>query len=172
MGQGEGDPSRSAKQLGLPVKIVVFNNGALGFIELERKSSGFVDTGTGLENPDFVAMAETVGIRGIRVADLTELERRMAEALAHPGPASVISCRMSLATGSVLIVAASAAKAAKINSRRSGVNPQGEGPVEARRRCQARDAAGYQCSIHTSKSASASTRCRTPAGAQMQVAAG
>ena len=32
----------SLAQLGLPVKVVVFNNGALGFIELEQKSAGFL----------------------------------------------------------------------------------------------------------------------------------
>ncbi len=45
-------------QLGLPVKVVVFNNGALGFIELEQKSTGFLDFGTDLKNPNFAAMAE------------------------------------------------------------------------------------------------------------------
>ncbi|HZU91800.1 MAG TPA: ubiquinone-dependent pyruvate dehydrogenase, partial [Stellaceae bacterium] len=42
----------------LPVKVVVFNNGALGFIELEQKSTGFLDFGTELQNPNFAAMAE------------------------------------------------------------------------------------------------------------------
>jgi pyruvate dehydrogenase (quinone) len=42
----------------LPVKVVVFNNGSLGFIEIEQKSSGFLDTGTTLKNPNFAAMAE------------------------------------------------------------------------------------------------------------------
>ena len=89
----------SAKQLGLPVKVVVFNNGALGFIELEQKSSGFVDTGTGLDNPDFAALAEAVGIRGIRITDPAELEAKVAEALAHPGPVLVdaVVNRMELA---------------------------------------------------------------------------
>ena len=41
----------SLTQLGLPVKVVVFNNGALGFIELEQKSTGFLDFGTELKNP-------------------------------------------------------------------------------------------------------------------------
>src|SRR3981081_4039975 len=50
----------SLTQLGLPVKGVVFNNSALGFIELEQKSTGFLDFGTGLKNPNFAAMAEAV----------------------------------------------------------------------------------------------------------------
>src|ERR1700694_2037371 len=53
--------------LPLPVKVVVFNNGSLGFIELEQKSTGFLDTGTELKNPNFAAMAEAVGVRGIRL---------------------------------------------------------------------------------------------------------
>jgi pyruvate dehydrogenase (quinone) len=48
-------------QLQLPVKVVVFNNGALGFIELEQKSTGFLTFGTELNNPNFAAMAEAVG---------------------------------------------------------------------------------------------------------------
>src|ERR1700677_4969086 len=53
----------SLAQLGLPVKIVVFNNSALGFIELEQKSTGFLNTGTDFKNPNFSAMAEAVGVR-------------------------------------------------------------------------------------------------------------
>ena len=76
----------SLKQLNLPVKVVIFNNGALGFIELEQKSSGFVDFGTGFDNPDFAAMANACGIKGIRIEDPADLERAIGEALAHPGP--------------------------------------------------------------------------------------
>ncbi len=89
----------SAKQLGLPIKVVVFNNGSLGFIELEQKSSGFLDTETGLDNPDFAAMANAVGIHGVRIEDPAELERKLAEALAHPGPVLIdaVVNRMELA---------------------------------------------------------------------------
>jgi pyruvate dehydrogenase (quinone) len=76
----------SLKQLHLPVKVVVFNNGALGFIELEQKSTGFLDYGTELRNPSFAAMAEAVGIRGIRLQDAAEVEDGIAAALAHDGP--------------------------------------------------------------------------------------
>src|SRR5271168_1661109 len=48
----------SLTQLGLPVKVVVFNNGALGFIELEQKSTGFLNSGTELQNPNLAAMAQ------------------------------------------------------------------------------------------------------------------
>ena len=89
----------SLRQLKLPVKLVVFNNGSLGFIELEQKSSGFLDTGTELENPDFAAMAEAVGIKGIRISDPALLEAGIAEAFAHPGPVLIdaVVNRMELA---------------------------------------------------------------------------
>jgi pyruvate dehydrogenase (quinone) len=78
---------------------VVFNNGSLGFIELEQKSAGFVDTGTELLNPDFAAMANAIGIFGVRIEDPADLEAKLAEALAHPGPVLIdaVVNRMELA---------------------------------------------------------------------------
>ena len=89
----------SLKQLKLPAKVVVFNNGALGFIELEQKSSGFLNTGTDLENPNFAMMAEAIGIKGVRIEDPSEVRGKLAEALAHPGPVVVdaVVNRMELA---------------------------------------------------------------------------
>jgi pyruvate dehydrogenase (quinone) len=76
----------SLVQLGLPVKVCVFNNGSLGFVELEQKSVGFLDFGTAFKNPNFAAMAEAVGIRGIRLERPGEVEDGIAAALAHDGP--------------------------------------------------------------------------------------
>jgi len=76
----------SLAQLGLPVKVVVFNNGTLGFIELEQRATGFLDFGTSFKNPNFAAMAEAVGIRGIRIEDPADVEPGIAAALAHDGP--------------------------------------------------------------------------------------
>jgi len=76
----------SLKQLDLPVKVVVFNNGALGFIEMEQKSTGFLDFGTDFDNPNFAAMAEAVGILGIRLEDPSAVEDGIDSALAHDGP--------------------------------------------------------------------------------------
>jgi pyruvate dehydrogenase (quinone) len=73
----------------LPAKVVVFNNGALGFIELEQKSTGFLDFGTELKNPNFAAMAEAVGIRGIRIEDPAKVQDGIATAFAHDGPVLV-----------------------------------------------------------------------------------
>ena len=79
----------SLKQLRLPVKIVVFNNGKLGFVELEQMSTGFLTTGTDLENPNFAAMAEATGVRGIRIEKPDEVDAAIAAALAHDGPVLV-----------------------------------------------------------------------------------
>jgi pyruvate dehydrogenase (quinone) len=76
----------SLTQLELPVKVVVFNNSALGFIELEQKSTGFLNFGTGFQNPNFAAMAQAAGIRGIRLEDPAEVEEGITTALAHKGP--------------------------------------------------------------------------------------
>ncbi|AHJ98818.1 ubiquinone-dependent pyruvate dehydrogenase [Hymenobacter swuensis] len=74
------------KQLKTPVKIVIFNNNSLGFVELEMKAAGILEYGTELENPNFAALAEAAGVRGIRVSDPAELPAAIAAMLAHPGP--------------------------------------------------------------------------------------
>ena len=79
----------SLVQLGLPVKVVVFNNGVFGFIELEQKSTGFLPFGTEFKNPNFAAMAEAAGVRGIRVENPAEVDAGIAEAFAHDGPVLV-----------------------------------------------------------------------------------
>jgi pyruvate dehydrogenase (quinone) len=76
-------------QLKLPAKIVVFNNGTLGFVEVEQQSTGFLPAGTDLINPNFAAMAEAMGIRGIRLEDPGDVEGGIKAALAHPGPVVV-----------------------------------------------------------------------------------
>ncbi|QPF85919.1 ubiquinone-dependent pyruvate dehydrogenase [Bradyrhizobium genosp. L] len=74
-------------QAKLPVKVVIFNNSVLGFVALEMKAAGFIETGVDLKNPDFAAMARAMGIHGIRVEDPGELEAAVRDVLAHDGPA-------------------------------------------------------------------------------------
>jgi pyruvate dehydrogenase (quinone) len=83
----------------LPVKIVVLNNGTLGFVEMEMKASGFLETGVELVNPDFAAMAAAAGLFARRVEDPGALEGAMREVLAHPGPAllDAVTARQELA---------------------------------------------------------------------------
>ena len=82
----------------LPVKVVVLNNGTLGFVEMEMKAAGFLETGVELVNPDFAAMARGAGLFARRVEDPAELEGAMRDAFAHPGPAllDVVSARQEL----------------------------------------------------------------------------
>lgn len=74
-------------QQGLPVKVVIFNNSVLGFVALEMKASGFLESGTSLQNPDFAAMARAVGVHAQRVEDPLLLPEAVASMLAHDGPA-------------------------------------------------------------------------------------
>lgn len=75
------------KQENLPVKVIVFNNSSLGFVAMEMKAAGYIETGTDLENPDFAAVARAAGIHAVRVEDPAELERGIEAVLRHPGPA-------------------------------------------------------------------------------------
>jgi pyruvate dehydrogenase (quinone) len=77
------------QQLRLPVKIVVFNNGSLSFVELEMKAGGFVTYGTDLVDPDFAAVARALGMYGQRVERPDELGGALRDAFAHDGAALV-----------------------------------------------------------------------------------
>ena len=77
------------RQQHLPVKVVVFNNGALSFVELEMKAAGIVTYGTDLDNPDFAGIARAVGLFGARVEKASDLEDALRAAFAHDGPALV-----------------------------------------------------------------------------------
>ncbi|HEX4216502.1 MAG TPA: ubiquinone-dependent pyruvate dehydrogenase [Candidatus Dormibacteraeota bacterium] len=77
------------RQERLPVKIVVFNNSALSFVELEMKAAGLVNFGTDLENPNFAAVAQALGMHGQRVGRPSELDGALRAAFAHDGAALV-----------------------------------------------------------------------------------
>jgi len=79
----------SLRQHKLPVKIVVFSNSVLAFVELEMKAAGILGSGTELVNPDFVALAQSAGIFGVRVEDPAELTKAVIAAFQHDGPALV-----------------------------------------------------------------------------------
>jgi pyruvate dehydrogenase (quinone) len=85
-------------QQGLPVKVVVLNNGTLGFVEMEMKATGFLDAGVELKNPNFALMAEGMGVLGIRVEAAAALPDALRRAFAHPGPSlvDVVSARQEL----------------------------------------------------------------------------
>jgi pyruvate dehydrogenase (quinone) len=79
----------SLRQLNLPVKVVIFNNGSLSFVELEMKATGFLNHATKLVNPDFSKIAEGTGILGLHVDDPEKVRPTLEQAFAHDGPALV-----------------------------------------------------------------------------------
>jgi len=87
------------RQQRLPVKVVVFANDALAFVELEMKADGIVNFGTDLDNPSFAEVARAMGLHGVRVERPGELEDGLRAAFAHDGPAvvEVVVARQELA---------------------------------------------------------------------------
>jgi pyruvate dehydrogenase (quinone) len=85
--------------MGLPVKVVVFNNSSLNFVELEMKAAGLLDFATELTNPDFARVGDALGVKGWRVEQSKELPTAVEEFLAHDGPAllDVVTERQELA---------------------------------------------------------------------------
>jgi len=88
----------TAIQENIPIKIVVFDNSALGFVELEMKVEGLLDAYTDLKNPDFARVAEAIGFYARRVERAGDLEAAVRDWLAQPGPAllDVVTSRMEL----------------------------------------------------------------------------
>ena len=82
----------------LPVKVIVFNNSSLNFVELEMKAAGIVNFGTDLVNPDFAAVAQAMGMFGRRVEKPSDLEGALAAAFEFDGPAvvDVVTARQEL----------------------------------------------------------------------------
>src|SRR6202451_653098 len=77
------------KQHNLPVKVIVYKNDALAFVELEMKSAGVVNFGTDLRNPDFAKIAEGAGLLGLKAETADQVEPAIAQALEYDGPALV-----------------------------------------------------------------------------------
>jgi len=88
----------TAVQEKLPIKVAVFNNGALDFVEIEQKVEGLLDAFTDLVNPDFARVAEAIGFRGWRVENGEDLDAAVQAWLAEPGPAllDVVTDRFEL----------------------------------------------------------------------------
>ncbi|MBV9345460.1 MAG: pyruvate dehydrogenase [Gammaproteobacteria bacterium] len=77
----------------LPVKVLVYNNGAFGLIPLEAEQSGLAAYRAGIEfpNPDYVTLARACGARGLRAERPAELRSVLEEGLASEGP-TLIDC--------------------------------------------------------------------------------
>ena len=79
----------SLHQHKLPVKIVVFSNSSLAFVELEMLAAGILGEGTELVNPDFVGLARSAGLFAVKVEDPADLKAAVTEAFQHNGPALI-----------------------------------------------------------------------------------
>ena len=77
------------RQHELPVKLIVFKNDSLAFVELEMKAAGILDFGTDLRNPDFTKIAEGAGLLGLRAETPDQVEPTISQALKYDGPALV-----------------------------------------------------------------------------------
>jgi pyruvate dehydrogenase (quinone) len=77
----------SLRQHRLPVKIILFNNSALSFVELEMKAAGILGSGTKLVNPNFATLAQSAGLFSVRVEDPADLKAAVTAAFQHDGPA-------------------------------------------------------------------------------------
>ncbi|WP_423821782.1 ubiquinone-dependent pyruvate dehydrogenase [Salinisphaera sp. SPP-AMP-43] len=73
----------------LPVKIVVYNNETLGFVAMEMKVAGYIDSTTDLPRVDYAGLAESLGIKGISVTSSSALDGALEDAFAHDGPVLV-----------------------------------------------------------------------------------
>ena len=76
-------------QYDLPVKVLVFDNSALGMIKLEMETSGFPEYQTDLKNPNFAKLAEAIGMMGVRIENPADLTSGLKKALQHSGPALI-----------------------------------------------------------------------------------
>src|SRR5689334_9033972 len=74
-------------QENLPIKIVVYDNGKLGFVDIEQKAAGMIPVYTDLKNPDFGEVAKAMGLWGHSVSKAGDLEESIQAWLAQPGPA-------------------------------------------------------------------------------------
>ncbi|AXF16478.1 ubiquinone-dependent pyruvate dehydrogenase [Paraburkholderia caledonica] len=123
----------TARQLDLPIKVVVFNNSLLGFVSMELKASGYLDTNVDLSKTDFAAIAKGAGIFGIRVEESEDVAGALQQAFAHPGPAlvDVVVSRHELAMPPTIELAQ--AKGFSLYMMRAILNGRGDEIVELAR---------------------------------------
>src|SRR5699024_2377754 len=76
------------KQFNLPVKVIIMNNSALGMVRQwqesfyeERYSQSLLDT-----NPDFVKLADSYGVKGMKVEHEADVDSAIEEMRAYDGP--------------------------------------------------------------------------------------
>jgi pyruvate dehydrogenase (quinone) len=123
----------TARQLELPIKVVVFNNSLLGFVSMELKAGGYLDTNVDLAKTDFAAIAQGAGIFGIRVEASEDVAGALQQAFAHDGPAlvDVVTSKHELAMPPTL--EAAQVKGFSLYMMRAILNGRGDEIVELAR---------------------------------------
>ncbi|MCC8392915.1 ubiquinone-dependent pyruvate dehydrogenase [Paraburkholderia sp. MMS20-SJTR3] len=123
----------TARQLDLPIKVVVFNNSLLGFVSMELKAAGYLDTNVDLAKTDFAAIAKGAGIFGIRVEESEDVAAALKQAFDHPGPAlvDVVTSKHELAMPPTIELAQ--AKGFSLYMMRAILNGRGDEIVELAR---------------------------------------
>jgi len=118
------------RQQNLPVKVVVFNNGALSFVELEMKADGIVNFGTDLDNPSFAEVARAIGLHGVRIEHPDDVDDGLRTAFAHEGPAviEVMTARQELSIPPA--ISAAQAKGFTLWATRSILSGRGDEVLE------------------------------------------
>ncbi|EDT06700.1 thiamine pyrophosphate protein domain protein TPP-binding [Paraburkholderia graminis C4D1M] len=123
----------TARQLDLPIKVVVFNNSLLGFVSMELKAAGYLDTNVDLARTDFAAIAKGAGIFGVRVEQSEDVAAALKQAFDHPGPAlvDVVTAKHELAMPPKIELAQ--AKGFSLYMMRAILNGRGDEIVELAR---------------------------------------
>jgi pyruvate dehydrogenase (quinone) len=123
----------TTKQHELPIKVVVFNNSLLGFVSMELKAAGYMDTNVDLSKTNFAEIAHGAGIWSVRVEESEALEGALRSAFAHPGPAlvDVVTDKHELAVPPTIEL--SQAKGFSLYMLRAILNGKGDEIVELAR---------------------------------------
>ena len=74
------------KQYNLPVKLIVFNNRALGMVKLEMQVQGLPDNETDMVNPEFAQVANAMGFKGMTIHEPSEVREALQQAFSENGP--------------------------------------------------------------------------------------
>ncbi len=112
--------------------MVIFDNTALAFVELEMKQAGIVNWGTELDNPGFSELARAVGLFGARVENANELEGALSEAFAHPG-AAVVEVRTARHELAIPLLTRKEVEGFALFAARTLISGDGEGLIELAR---------------------------------------
>jgi pyruvate dehydrogenase (quinone) len=76
-------------QYKIPVKIIIFNNRSLGMVKLEMRVQGYMDWQTDMVNPDFMKLAEAMGMAAWQATEPAEVEQALKNGFEHNGPAII-----------------------------------------------------------------------------------